>query len=1263
MASNNAVTYIAESIVKAVGVAGIEAMAMKNAIYSIWKPIAEDMADEVINIAFNFADSEIRLEYVESVYQRYVHKITSDFIEEAAPFVEEYAGRAWERGREYAFNAMFSGLLVKDQDSIISELVSLTGSTKANVQRTIKRWFEETQGQYFQRFIVPETARLLSYKEGANLKEIGERYKEFVKAEGYWSSVSEFNAESSKVFAQVQALHEMNVSTYTIEAIIDNKTCEVCLHLNGSTWSVEEAITKVYDMLIAEPDAAYEMNPFPPRSTPKDFPDPKDSPYILPPYHPRCRCSVRSEFEVRAMPQEMLARPFDAGPKPTFPLTQKVYDNYINVLSKKQVEQKILDGEYGPFIRALTKEEKEFAKEAWGSMPMEVKKWAVRNKYSYNLVCELGESTVSRVSGDTIYMNAKYLNQKAYGHLPLQHELRHALVNDNVITARGGGNTIWRELTTAADDFEKKGWRMPQHANAMYQLNGPGGLRAARAASDEFLALIGDYYEPRLTLDQLVAKVRNKNYGIDISDKIGSNLISKTAPRWTAKEAKNACSYWWYAMDIDNYTLMSKKQMLAKLTYKPTTVETRAIALQNEIGLRDLLRKAGIKKVAQLGDNEPFDVWIGADPDKWYAGTSKTKPSIVIEVKTIIRAKNSKITMHGDSLARKRKEWRQFGKKNTEVYTIVFDERYGKYYIRNDVGSFRLSAMQEVSLGDIQEILGGKRTEMVTKMPTTSYRPPAYSNYEKAKAAAKKYVADNDYQEIIDDYVRGPFAEWNRILRSSTSLQGAFDDIDQGLAMEVLWDAIESSPKYRGIIHRGVGFEYSKEFNVFKRQVENAIKNNDALVFKGFTSGTPDIQDAYRWMRSPDWENVVIRIKTKGGMVFEGLTPLTDEKEVVINAYSKYKIKGWRQVPHPHPPLARQGKKIWMLDLEEVVDVRQMAPSTERLAAIRAESPTIKTKPASSLKTKDTISNGNANEVRIVTVGTGRKKYIFKPIEGESFFRPAKPWDDTIGMFYAVKNEFHVPLPTSVSELTDEMWEYLGSLHDTWSKEAWIIRETINNMEVTLTQREAFALDVAQRLKLNNEYAIVPKFLIAENDDGTIAGVLIEFIEKAAVEPEFIGRQLLDEESFQMAVFDYLIGNTDRHENNWMRMVGVDVQAGRRKGVPVYIDHGYSMPSQLKDLGGLAELRANSAMYARAGMEYDMDPDWVQDLAERIQTFVDKDATKLARSYGFSDEEIDALLRRGDSLAERLRGWNFSDILVKHEQNGLWGVTDSYIGG
>jgi hypothetical protein len=342
-----------------------------------------------------------------------------------------------------------------------------------------------------------------------------------------------------------------------------------------------------------------------------------------------------------------------------------------------------------------------------------------------------------------------------------------------------------------------------------------------------------------------------------------------------------------------------------------------------------------------------------------------------------------------------------------------------------------------------------------------------------------------------------------------------------------------------------------------------------------------------------------------------------------------------------------------------VTRVVELPDTTERLSAIRGVSPKVKTRAVSNVKTKEVLDGDTANEVRIVTVGTGKKKYIFKPVEGETYWSKL---DSDLEYIRLVEKEFGVSL-RSFDDLTSEHWIWLDDEYGL-SPHELMLRSTITNHEVTLTQREAFALDVANRLGLDNEYAIVPQFMIAEDERGNIAGLLMEYIDSAEVEAKFLGRKMTPEEVLQMSAFDYLIGNLDRHDSNWLRKIhkGRVTATTRTTGTPVYIDHGYCMPGQEMDLGGLSELRLMEATQAYAGMEYDVDPEFVMGLADKIQKFLDEDAIKLADNYGFDMAEVEAMLSRGQSLTERLRMANFSSLLVKHnEEYGIWGVDDSFI--
>ena len=140
---------------------------------------------------------------------------------------------------------------------------------------------------------------------------------------------------------------------------------------------------------------------------------------------------------------------------------------------------------------------------------------------------------------------------------------------------------------------------------------------------------------------------------------------------------------------------LSERSERALATHKPCTRDVQVMALANEKGLVHMIPGA-----KSIGGKKPFDVWV--------TPARRKKPTDVIEVKTIVRGKNNKITMHKDSLLRKQKELKKL--KNPRAHTVVFDERTGKYYHRKGLGSFRLTQMTEVNtLEEMKYLVTGKK--------------------------------------------------------------------------------------------------------------------------------------------------------------------------------------------------------------------------------------------------------------------------------------------------------------------------------------------------------------------------------------------------------------------------------------------------------------------------------------------------------------------------------------------------------------------------
>ena len=163
----------------------------------------------------------------------------------------------------------------------------------------------------------------------------------------------------------------------------------------------------------------------------------------------------------------------------------------------------------------------------------------------------------------------------------------------------------------------------------------------------------------------------------------------------------------------------------AMKNHKPATRAVQQVALRNE------KRLAKWVKGTHIPDNEPFDMLVG----------TVDKPKHLVEVKTIVRGKNDKITMHPSSLRRKL----DYATKHPQakVHTVVFDERTKKVYYREGVGSFRLSSMQQVKVKDLKEILKAEESaaEKVKEIKATLTKKYRVEKVVAEGVPAEKYLS------------------------------------------------------------------------------------------------------------------------------------------------------------------------------------------------------------------------------------------------------------------------------------------------------------------------------------------------------------------------------------------------------------------------------------------------------------------------------------------------------------------------------------------
>ena len=135
---------------------------------------------------------------------------------------------------------------------------------------------------------------------------------------------------------------------------------------------------------------------------------------------------------------------------------------------------------------------------------------------------------------------------------------------------------------------------------------------------------------------------------------------------------------------VQEYT-PSDKVMRAQAAYVSANSEEQKMADEQE---RIVSTALGMPRTP---DNKEFDLLSG---------------HVGIELKTMVKQKNDKVTMSKSALARKTESIASRGSE-FRAYTVVADKRGGatRYYVREGVGSFRLGTMTQVSLQELRNIV------------------------------------------------------------------------------------------------------------------------------------------------------------------------------------------------------------------------------------------------------------------------------------------------------------------------------------------------------------------------------------------------------------------------------------------------------------------------------------------------------------------------------------------------------------------------------
>lgn len=190
-------------------------------------------------------------------------------------------------------------------------------------------------GQHYDAFIGGEIARItreLALESGLGRADVGRELKAafndiFPHSDAYWRGLAATTITRARAMGAVQSLVDAGVTEYEIMAMMDERTCPLCIHLNGKTFRVEHAVS-LRDALL-EANTPEDVKRIHPWRTLKEIQDWGQEELAkgglsLPPYHYHCRCTyiAKSFEEVKGEP---VAIEFNAvEPKFTIPGPDKL---------------------------------------------------------------------------------------------------------------------------------------------------------------------------------------------------------------------------------------------------------------------------------------------------------------------------------------------------------------------------------------------------------------------------------------------------------------------------------------------------------------------------------------------------------------------------------------------------------------------------------------------------------------------------------------------------------------------------------------------------------------------------------------------------------------------------------------------------------------------------------------------------------------------------------------------------------------------------
>jgi len=207
--------------------------------------------------------------------------------------------------------------------------------------------------------------------------------------------------------------------------------------------------------------------------------------------------------------------------------------------------------------------------------------------------------------------------------------------------------------------------------------------------------------------------------------------------------------------------------------------------------------------------------------------------------------------------------------------------------------------------------------------------------------------------------------------------------------------------------------------------------------------------------------------------------------------------------------------------------------------------------------------------------------------------------------------------------------------------ENWSQRATISNEKFTLAERENLAYEIDNKLGIGMTPPTVMR------DFGKGKGSAQMWVDDASGQFGWQGRGLSPEENFKINLFDYIIGNTDRHGGNYLRV--------KANGNPVLIDHGYSFPDPKKgvQVGYRALRKTGLSEFGRIPVTFrdkEISNELQGDVLERLKKLK---IDELAGKYNLTKSELSALKERIKLAKKAVDGNQCRYLFDLYDQTGM----------